>query len=249
MKPIYVIAFAVVTWSLSSCDLNEKKRMQASIDSLQTELTASKEVAKTLDQVGVLLDSIDESRHVLRTQMVEGTSYDNYLARLENVNDYIKNTYEKIAKLETALSKSKSASATYLSSIKKLKAELEVQTAQVAALSQEVEKIKSENQQLTASIQQKDAELTDKLNLIQVKEQDIAALEKQVEDITRQSVVDHAEAYYREAMALETAAQRTKFAPRKKKKTEQEALEYYKMAASLGKTEAQDRIALLEKKN
>ena len=56
-----------------------------------------------------------------------------------------------------------------------------------------------------------------------------------------------ADMYFAQAQALETAAQRTKFAPRKKKETKREALELYKLAYSLGKAEAQNRIDELEK--
>jgi hypothetical protein len=47
---------------------------------------------------------------------------------------------------------------------------------------------------------------------------------------------------------VEEAANRTKLAPRKKKETLKEAIELYKKALSLGKQEAQARIAELEKK-
>jgi len=63
-----------------------------------------------------------------------------------------------------------------------------------------------------------------------------------------QSKVSEAEAYFVHAQAVEEAAKRTKFAPRKKKQTQQEALELYKIALFLGKDEAQPRIASLERK-
>jgi len=47
---------------------------------------------------------------------------------------------------------------------------------------------------------------------------------------------------------VEEAANRTKLAPRKKKETLREAVELYKKALSLGKSEAQDNITALEKK-
>ena len=62
------------------------------------------------------------------------------------------------------------------------------------------------------------------------------------------SKVNEADAYFKQAQAVEETAKRTKFAPRKKKRTRQEALELYKMALFLGKEEAQPRIAALEKK-
>ena len=48
------------------------------------------------------------------------------------------------------------------------------------------------------------------------------------------------------AQAIETAAERTRLAPRKKKETIKEALDLYKKALSLGKNEAQAKITELE---
>ena len=56
-----------------------------------------------------------------------------------------------------------------------------------------------------------------------------------------------AESYFKQAQALEEAADRTQFAPRKKKRTQQEALELYRKALELGKDEAQAKVQELEK--
>jgi hypothetical protein len=47
---------------------------------------------------------------------------------------------------------------------------------------------------------------------------------------------------------VEEAAKRTKLAPQKKRDTYKEALELYKKSLSLGKQEAKEKIAELEKK-
>src|SRR6185436_15282354 len=85
---------------LVSCDQREKLKLTAKVDSLNSELIASAEAAKTLQEVGTLLDSVDASRQLLRTNMVEGTSYDEYIARMHDINDYVKETQKKIAELE-----------------------------------------------------------------------------------------------------------------------------------------------------
>ena len=69
-----------------------------------------------------------------------------------------------------------------------------------------------------------------------------------VQDINDQNRIKVANLYFAQAQALETAADRTKFAPRKKKETRREALELYKLSFSLGNTEAQAKIEELEKK-
>ena len=66
--------------------------------------------------------------------------------------------------------------------------------------------------------------------------------------MTEQHRVEKADLYFAQAAALETAADRTKFAPRKRRATRREAIELYKISLSLGKFEAQERITNLEKK-
>ena len=94
---IVILGFAA---ALVSCDSKEKARLQSKVDSLNTELQASKQVEEQMREVDQLIDSIDASRRVLRANVVEGTSYDNYASRLRDVNQYIKDTQSKIAELE-----------------------------------------------------------------------------------------------------------------------------------------------------
>lgn len=246
MKRIFfILSLAVV---LVSCDKREKEKLAARVDSLNNELMISQEAARTLQEVGTLLDSVDASRQLLRTNMVEGTSYDEYISRMHDVNDYVKETQRKIAHLEKAARSSKSAAATYAGTIKKLKADLETKSKEMVALQELVNKYRGENDNLVITVSQRDAEIAEKTEMIRVKEQELSNIETQVKDLQTQSKVNQADAYFTHAQAVEETAKRTKFAPRKKKRSQQEALELYKMAFLLGKEEAQPRIAALEKK-
>jgi chromosome segregation ATPase len=229
---------------LLSCDVKEKQQLLSKVDSLQIELQTSQQMANTLQEVGVLLDSIDATRQVLRTNVVEGTSYADYQNRLGELNEYIRQSQQKIAELEKTMKKS---SANYSATIKRLKNDLALRNEQLAALELEVAKFKNENELLTSSLSEKTVAIAEQLQLIQLKEENIAALEAKVSEINQASQTSKAELYYAQAAALETAAHRTKFAPRKKKETQREALELYKISLSLGHVEAEERIAQLEK--
>ena len=233
---------------LWSCGSQEREQLRASNDSLRTELQMSKQTAATLDEVGALIDSIDANRKLLRTDVVEGTSYNDYTSRLKDINAHIKSTEVKIAELEKTSKKSKNASATYSATIKRLKADLELSTQQIAALQSEVEKMRGENQQLASNLTQRDSVITVNTETIKMRETDVANLETKVTEINAQAKMTQADMYFAQAQALETAAQRTKFAPKKKKETQREALELYKLSLSLGKSEAQTRIDELEKR-
>lgn len=232
---------------LASCNVKENKMLKAKVDSLNVELQASEKTAQMLQEVGVMLDSIETNRLMLREGVVEGTQYTDYSGRLNNLNAYIKETQAKLSELEQSLKKSKSASANYMAMVTKLKADLETSTQQIAALQTEVETVRGENQTLARTVSQKDSTITVNTETIKVREQDIASLEGKVEEINKNAINTQADMYFAQGQALELAAHRTQFAPRKKKETKREALELYKRAYSLGKEDAKPRIDELEK--
>jgi chromosome segregation ATPase len=242
---LFILSMAGV---LVACDQREKEQLAARVDSLNNELMISQEAAQTLQEVGTLLDSVDASRQLLRTNMVEGTSYDEYISRMHDINDYVKETQMKIAELEKSTRASKSTSASYASTIKKLKKDLEKTSKELVALQELVNTYRAENDNLVITVGQRDAEIAEKAEQIKVKEHELATIETQFKDFATQSKTNEADAYFKHAQAVEETANRTKFAPRKKKRTRQEALELYKMALFLGKEEAQPKIEALEKK-
>jgi len=229
--------------AIMSCDKKEKERLESKVDSLQTELLASQEVEMQMKEVNVLIDSIDASRKVLRTNVVEGVTYDNYADRLRDVNQYIKDTQDKIAELEKSAKKSKGMAA----SIRKLKTDLELRETEIAALQLEVSKMRTENQSLQVAIAKKDSTLLVKEDIIKVREADIVTFENTLRDTNDTNRNSMADLYYNQAQTLEVVADRTNFAPRKKKQAMKEAIELYKISLSLGKSEAQQRIDVLEK--
>jgi hypothetical protein len=240
---IGVIAAAL----FGSCNVKENKELRSKVDSLNVELNISQQSAAMLNEVGVMLDSIESSRLILRSGVVEGTNYKDYAGRMKNVNAYNKETQQKWEEMEGMLKKAKSSSATYAAMVKKMKSELELSTKQVAALQMEVENQRAESGRLARVVVQKDSLLINNAEVIQVKEQNIAALETKVQNITISATTTQADLLYAQGQALETAAARTKLAPRKKKETQREALELYKQSFSLGKQEAKIRIDELEK--
>jgi len=240
---LFVLTIGIAAFLLS-CDVKEKQQLLSKVDSLQVELQTSQQMANTLQEVGVLLDSIDATRQVLRTNVVEGTSYADYENRLNELNAYIRQSQQKIVELEKSMKKS---SANYSATIKRLKNDLALRNEQLAALELEVIKFKNENQLLTSSLNEKTLAMAEQQQLIQLKEENIVKLEAKVAEVNIASKISKAELYYAQAAALETAADRTKFAPKKKKETQREALELYKMSLSLGHVQAQEKIAQLEK--
>jgi chromosome segregation ATPase len=239
---------AVVLMLAYGCGAREKAELQAQVDSLKVQLETSQRLANTLLEVGVLMDSIDASRQLLRINMVEGTTYDDYTARMKDINKYVKETENKISELEKALRKSGSTVSAYARQVAKLKADLEVKTSEIMALQEQVERYRSENRNLSDLATMLEDQLSDKEAQIRAKEQELALIEARIQQIMIQAKVSEADAAYARAQAMEEAANRTKLAPRKKKETLKEALDWYKKAYSLGKKEAGAKISELEKK-
>lgn len=237
-----------ITLLFISCDTKEKETLRSQVDSLKKELETNQEMAETLSEVGTLIDSIDASRQLLRVNMVEGTTYDDYSTRMKDLNSYVQETQRKIDGLENSLKDSKANTKVFTKTIKQLKADLAKRTQEIGMLQEQVDKYRNENENLVNTVGLQEAEIADKQSQIETKQQELALIEARVQEIMIQSKISEADAYYTRAEAIEEAANRTKLAPKKKKETLKEAIELYKKALSMGKTEAQAKITQLEKR-
>ena len=243
-KLLFVLAVGTLTMG---CDKSSEK-LQTQIDSLRAELQTSQEFAQTLQEVGVMMDSIDANRQLLRVNMVEGTTYEDYSTRMKDINNYVKDTQRKIEDLEKSLKKSKGSTNAYAATVKKLKADLEARNAEILVLQGQVDKYRNENENLVQTVTLQSKEIDDQESELQAKRQELALIESRIQELMVQSKLNEADQYFARAQAIELAAARTKLAPRKKKETYKEAIELYKKALSLGKAEAQAKIDELEKR-
>jgi len=88
---------------LFSCGIKELKEENKA---MQEELDVNRRANATLHEISVLMDSIDASRDNMYMNLEAGTTYDEYVDRMENLNEYVKRTEEKLSQLEDAVSKS-----------------------------------------------------------------------------------------------------------------------------------------------
>lgn len=243
-----ILLMVSIVGLLCSCDRKKNDRAEQTADSLRTELQANRKLTEAMVEIGTLLDSIDASRKMLRVRMMEGTNYETFAGRMHDINEYVINAEAKIAALEKTASKYTNNNAAFQSAIKKLKGDLDVRNQELAALKEQVNVYKNQNENLISTVGLQKAEIEDKLNQIKLKQEDITKLQEQVNQLMVKSSNDLGDAYFAQASAIEEAANRTHFAPRKKKNTRKEAIELYKLALNYGKDEAKSRIAELEKK-
>ncbi len=246
--PHKLLSLALLCALLAGCRNPETETLQKEVDSLKQQLEKSYETSRTLTEIGTLLDSIDATRKVLRVNLVEGTPYDDYTQRLEDLQQYIRTTEAKMEKLDESLRSSTATANAYSRRIKQLRTQLQQKSEELAFLQEQVEKVRHENETLLITVNLQDAEIADKQEQIDAKTQELALIEARVQELMIQAKVSEADAYYMRASAIEIAADRTRLAPRKKKETLREALELYKKAFSLGKYEAEAKIAELEER-
>ncbi len=244
------LTYMSVIGSLYGCDFRntERARLQIQVDSLKMEIESNHKTTETLQEIGTLMDSIDASRSLLKTKMVEGTTFSDYTVRMQDISRYVKEAVNKIASLEKKISTIKNSTSSYTGTIKKLKHDLETRNQELAVLQEQVDKYRNQNDNLVQTVSLQKAEITDKLSQLEVKQQEIIKLETQVKDLLVEAKMDEGESYFARARAVEETAKRTKFAPRKKRETRKEALELYKMAVFYGKEEAKEKVSELEKK-
>jgi hypothetical protein len=240
----YILAIGAAAALFSCNNTKEKSREQVKIDSLTNVLNESQKAEKAMNEVGTLLDSIDANRHALHAKITEGTTYAEYISRLNDINTHIKDSEAKIASLEADLKTSRGASA---ATIHRLRSDLDARSKEIVALQLDVANLREQNKTLEVKASQRDSVISSKDEMIRVRNADVASLQELVQDINNQNRIKVAGLYFAQAQALETAAKRTKFAPRKKKETKREALELYKLSSSLGNTDAQAKISELEK--
>ena len=239
-----IIVLAII---FTGCNTKELTRLQLENDSLRTELASRHTVLTSLKDVSGLLDSIDANRNSLRTNLSEGTSYAEFTTRLKDINEFVKMSEEKINLIQNALKTSKHEASAYLMLVDALKSEVQLRVDEIVKLQEEVTKYKEENEGLIEEIRSKEDEVKNINIKISEKQQELLLLETRIEAMVNTFKVTEADAYYARARAVEEAADRTKLAPAKKRETYKEALELYKRSLSLGKQEAREDIAKLEK--
>lgn len=228
--------------------IEEIARLKAENDSLRNELATSQQMLFTFNDVSALIDSIDVSRNALRVNVVEGTPYANYTERLKEINNYIKQSEDKLAALQKKLKESRHESGAYEMMVTALQDELAIAHDEISALETQVAEIMKDNKDLNKTVKLQQVTLEEVQLQLDSKYEEVKAFEIQIKELTDKLEISEANVNFAKGEALEKAARKTKLAPNKKRKTYQEALSYYRKAHTAGHPQAAARIKELEKK-
>lgn len=248
MKNSIALYLAAVLLVFSCVPKAEKEKLEMQNEELKAELARAQMAVSTLEEVGSLIDSIDKARDALKFDLESGTDYDDYLKRMEDINNYVQDTQNKLTQLEQELDKSSANNRAYVKTISRLKNELAAKSQEIAQLQGTVENYKKENTELLKIVDVREAQIMNLEDDITLKLEELKLLENRMQEIMKAAQVSEGDSFYALGEALEEAAKRTKLAPKKRKETYTEALEYYKKALSFGREDAQAKIDELEKK-
>lgn len=240
---------SVLALALASCvSKEEHEKLRTELEAAQFELETNQKYITALQDVSTLMDSIDEARDDLNADMESGTSPDDYVDRMQGIHDYIKQTEQKIDQLQSEMQKSDKNTRAYTRTIAKLRKDLSKKTNEITVLQAKVDAVEQENSQLLTSLSARDSVLVEKNRQIDLKKEELALIESKIEELMANSKLSEADAYFVRAASIEETANRTKFAPKKKKATIKEAIGLYEMALGMGRSDAQEKIDALQKK-
>jgi len=249
MKKLSLYACVLAGIILSSCGVPQEDhdKLKSELESTQFELDNSQKYVTALQEVSVLMDSIDAARDELNTDIEAGTSPDDYVTRMNNIHDYIKQSEQKIDVLQRELSASDKSKGAYSRQIARLKKDLASKQEEIEAFQVKVEEVTSRNTELITKLSVRDSILLEKEGQIAEKKKELADIEARIEELLASSKMSEADFYFSRAETMEETASRTKFAGKKKKATLKEAMSLYEVALNMGRSDAQERIDQLQK--
>lgn len=234
-----VIAATVIV--LSSCQSTEKKeniKLERQLDSVSQELVETRQELMDSQKVKALLDSIDASRQVISLPLNGRKESANNLSRLNDINEYVKDINVKMDQMEKSIKYVNTMAASILA----LQADVDARTQKIARLEAEAKKASLPDKSTSIALQRKDSTLA---AFIASCQQDIAVLQKTMEEMHQKNNAATAEIYYKQAEVL-AAMTKSLGSSAKRKFVQKEALEMYRISYSLGKKEAQEKITELE---
>jgi chromosome segregation ATPase len=243
---MFAIAAATVALVPGCQWKQENEQLRLENEELRAELQRAELTEVVLEEVGIMMDSIDEARNALRLDLEAGTSYDDYLQRMQEIREYVEESEAKITQLEKEISLTSSEGRRRMNLITQLKKDLAETTLEVEKMRSTVESYKGVNRELVKLVDMQEAELKDMEDEIEQKTGELELIENKIQELMRSAQMSEADAYFARAEAMEEAANRTKLAPRKKKATYAEALELYKKALAYGRSDAEPKIKELE---
>lgn len=229
---------------LSACSGNKLDRLAAQNDSLRMELKKAQSVISNYSVITASLDSLEGLRKVVSAQTKHEPAHAVMASRIHAINKHVIETDQKINSLDKQLKSTRHENSAYVMMVDALKSELQIRVDEVTILEGNITDVEQMNEEVKWEKEQAVSQL---LNEVNAKKLALTGLEDRLHQLEITFRNTEAEAVYARAVAVEESARKTRLAPGRKRESLNEALELYKKARSLGKTEAESNIRALEK--
>jgi chromosome segregation ATPase len=248
MNKTTFLLISIAVCLMTSCG-NEK--LQIKIAELEAELDSSKNTTEQLStqfqKVDLLIDSITRSESYIAFNLETGTSFQDHVDRLRGLSAFIEYTRQKMIKLEQRMADETNENTALHMLIGKMRKELENKDKIITRLRKQVNEYEAENEELIKLVDLQQKEIIDIEQQLKIRMTALDKAEQNIEELKSEKEKILANAFYEKAIAVEEIANRTNFAPQKKKEAYEEALNLYKMAFNAGRKDAQQKITALEK--
>lgn len=199
----------VVIVALSGCNTREIF-LRDEIDALRNQVATSKQVTATLQEIGVMIDSVD----ILRSDLARGAYNDNP-DRLREINKYLETMQLRTAKLQHELDKGKGVEPVYAEMVARLQRDLTAKTLEFDALAKELFLDKAANDTLRDLVDAQNVHMQENTVLLVATQEEVLQLDQEVKRLTVDA--SSAGSYHEQALALEKASERIRLAIEKSK--------------------------------
>jgi len=243
------LTFYVFSFFLFGCQNTELK---SRISELEIELDSTRNTSEQLStqfkKVDFLIDSITKSESYIAFNLEAGTTYQDHIDRLRGLSAFVEYTRQKMLKLEQSMVETNSENTALQLLISKMRKELENKDKIISQLRQQVNEYEAENEELIKLVDLQKREIIDIEQQLKLKMTALKQAETNISRLKSESDQLLADTFFEKAEATEEIANRTNFAPKKKKEALEKAINLYKMAFDAGRQDAQVKIEALEKR-
>ncbi|MEO9870591.1 hypothetical protein [Ekhidna sp.] len=235
---IWVLFFFLLTGCYSETR-NENTALHLKVDSLEAALESKEYTIQLFEVVGQYLDSIDLRRRSVILDLKKGVDDKDYIQKVKNLNQYFQKTEWAIRELEKI-------SGTYSIQIDRLKTTVDQKNDEINRLQISVNEYRNLEDSLKGRLEITESQLEKTQKSLNFSRMDVALAQMEIIGLMEVVRLSEAEIYFAEGEGLEELANKIRLAPKRKKKSLEEALNAFTTSFEMGYFPAKLRMERLQ---
>ena len=241
LKSLVSIVIFIFAVGCNQTIREENSALLMKVDSLESALETGEYTIGLLEVIGQYLDSIDMRSESILVDLELGVADEDYLMKIKNLNQYFQKTEWAIKELE-------SISGVYAVQIDRLKSSVDEKNDEINRLQISVNEYRKLEDSLRGRLEITESELKETQRSLDFSRMDVALAELEIVGLMDLVQLSEAEIYFAEGEGLEELASKIKFAPRKKKKNLEAALNAFTTSFEMGYLPARLRMERLKER-